>query len=134
MEREIWQCKFTGKDSEHNKFTSKNYQSIQFTCRQLIEYKNPFLHEFNELRRLAKNSAPESNELAKKILNLDHSLVARDIRFFYPYEIQVVDIEAFKENTEGEASHQEYKRQQVLSAQKRLFKKLINYKTHNAKH
>jgi uncharacterized protein (TIGR04562 family) len=60
--------------------------------------------------------------------------VARDIRFFYPYEIQVVDIEAFKENTEGEASHQEYKRQQVLSAQKRLFKKLINYKTHNAKH
>jgi uncharacterized protein (TIGR04562 family) len=134
MEREIWQCKFIGKDSEHNKFTSKNYQSIQFTCRQLIEYKNPFLHEFNELRRLAKNSAPESNELAKKILNLDHSLVARDIRFFYPYEIQVVDIEAFKENTEGEASHQEYKRQQVLSAQKRLFKKLINYKTHNAKH
>lgn len=128
MEREIWQCGLGGGDNEHNKFTSKNYQSIQFTCRQLIEYRNPFLQEFNELRKVAKNSEPETNELARKILNLDHSLVARDIRFFYPYEIQVVDIEAFKENTEGEASHQEYKRQQVLSAQKRLFKKLIEYK------
>lgn len=128
MEREIWNCGFGSKENEHNKFTSKNYQSIQFTCRQLIEYKNPFMQEFNELRKLAKNSNPETNDLAKKILNLDHSLVARDIRFFYPYEIQVVDHEAFKENTEGEASHQEYKKSQVLSAQKRLFKKLIEYK------
>ncbi len=54
--------------------------------------------------------------------------MARDIRFFYPYEVQVVDVDAFKENTEGEASHQEYKRQQVQSAQKRLFKKLLEHK------
>ncbi len=128
MEREIVNCKIKSKDNEHNKFTSKNYQSIQFTCRALIEYKNPFLHEFNELRKTAKNLNPDENELARKILQMDHSLVARDIRFFYPYEVQVVDQEAFRENTEGEASHQEYKRQQVLSAQKRLFKKFIEFK------
>jgi uncharacterized protein (TIGR04562 family) len=128
MEREIWNCTVGGGESEHNQFTSKNYQSIQFTCRHLIEYKNPFLQEFNELRKLAKNANPEENEIARKILNMDHSLVARDIRFFYPYEIQIVDKDAFKENTEGEASHQEYKRQQILSAQKRLFKKFIEYK------
>ena len=129
MERELVNCGFhVASENERNQFTSKSYQSIQFTCRHLVEYKNPFLLEFNELRKIAKNSNPEENELARKILNLDHSLVARDIRFFYPYEIQVMDHEAFKENTEGEASHQEYKRQQVLSAQKRLFGKLIEFK------
>ena len=54
MEREIQDCHLQGEVSERNKFSSKSYQSIQFTCRQLIEYKNPFLQEFNDLRRIAK--------------------------------------------------------------------------------
>lgn len=128
MEREILDCTMFGESSDRNKHTSKSYQSIQFTCRQLIEYKNPFLGEFNELRRIAKKSNPEENELARRVLNMDISLVARDIRFFYPYEIQIVDHAAFLENSQGDASHQEYKRQQVQSAMKRIFKAMIEYK------
>jgi uncharacterized protein (TIGR04562 family) len=132
MEREVLDCNMYGESSDRNKHTSKSYQSIQFTCRQLIEYKNPFLGEFNELRRIAKKSNPEENELARRVLNMDISLVARDIRFFYPYEIQIVDQAAFVENSQGDASHQEYKRQQVQSAMKRIFKAMIEYK--NIKH
>lgn len=128
MERAIQECHLQGETNEKNKFTSKSYQSIQFTCRQLIEYKNPFLQEFNELRRIAKGFSPEENELARRVLSMDISLVARDIRFFYPYEIQIVDAEAFRENSQGEASHQEYKRQQVQSAMKRIFGAMIEYK------
>ena len=128
MEREIQECNLQGETSERNKFSSKSYQSIQFTCRQLIEYKNPFLQEFNELRRLAKKLDSEENELARKILNMDISPVARDIRFFYPYEIQIVDSVAFQENSQGDASHQEYKRQQVQSAMKRIFRAMMEYK------
>ncbi len=128
MEREIQDCNLQGAAGDRNKFTSKSYQSIQFTCRQLIEYKNPFLQEFNELRRIAKQLNVEDNELARRVLSMDISLVARDIRFFYPYEIQVVDQAAFQENSQGDASHQEYKRQQVLSAMKRIFKSMIEYK------
>ena len=128
MEREILECNLQGEASERNKFTSKSYQSIQFTCRQLIEYKNPFLQEFNDLRRIAKNLNAEDNELARRVLSMDISLVARDIRFFYPYEIQVVDKVAFQENSQGDASHLEYKRQQVQSAMKRIFKAMIEYK------
>ncbi|MFA6237367.1 MAG: TIGR04552 family protein [Bacteriovorax sp.] len=128
MERAIQECHLQGETSDRNKFTAKSYQSIQFTCRQLIEYKNPFLQEFNELRRIAKGVASEDNELARRVLNMDISLVARDIRFFYPYEIQIVDAEAFRENSQGDASHQEYKRQQVQSAMKRIFKAMIEYK------
>ncbi|MDD4973027.1 MAG: TIGR04552 family protein [Bacteriovorax sp.] len=128
MEREIQECHLQGESRERNKFTSKSYQSIQFTCRQLIEYKNPFLQEFNDLRRIAKSLNSDENELARRVLNMDISLVARDIRFFYPYEIQIVDNDAYRENSQGEASHQEYKRQQVQSAMKRIFKMMIEYK------
>lgn len=129
MERAIQECHLQGETSEKNKFTSKSYQSIQFTCRQLIEYKNPFLQEFNDLRRIAKGVLTnEDNELARRVMNMDISLVARDIRFFYPYEIQVVDKDAFRENSQGDASHQEYKRQQVQSAMRRIFKAMIEYK------
>ena len=86
------------------------------------------MQEFNELRRLAKSNNPEENELARRVLSMDISLVARDIRFFYPYEIQVVDQEAFRENSQGDASHQEYKRQQVQSAMRRIFKSIIEFK------
>jgi uncharacterized protein (TIGR04562 family) len=128
LEREIAESHIDSQNLKHNKFTSKRYQSIQFTCRHLIEYKNPFLQEFNELRKMAKNYNPEENELARKIISMDISPVARDIRFFYPYEVQVMDTEAFKENSEGEASHQEYKNQQRHSAMMRLFKSMIQYK------
>lgn len=128
MERAAVESHKEPSESERNKHTSKAYQSIQFTCRQLIEYKNPFLQEFNDLRKFAKTCNPEENELARKVLNMDISLVARDIRFFYPYEIQIVDHEAFKENSQGEASHQEYKRHQVRSAMRRVFKSIIEYK------
>jgi uncharacterized protein (TIGR04562 family) len=122
LERELLECKAIPKKTEHNKFSSNSYQSIQFTCRHLIEYKNPFLQEFNELRKMAKIHSTDENELAKKILSMDISLVARDIRFFYPYEVQVMDQEAFKENSAGEASHQ------VQSAMKRVFKAMIQFK------
>lgn len=128
MEQEVRRCSLIGEMSEKNRFTSKSYQSIQFTCRHLIEYKNPFLQEFNELRRLAKNYNSDENELAKRVLSMDIALVARDIRFFYPYEVQIVDKIASVENSQGDASHQEYKRSQVQSAMKRLFKSMIEFK------
>jgi uncharacterized protein (TIGR04562 family) len=128
MEQEVRRCSLRGEAGEKNRFTSKSYQSIQFTCRHLIEYKNPFLQEFNELRRLAKNYNSDENELAKRVLSMDIALVARDIRFFYPYEVQIVDKVASLENSQGDASHQEYKRSQVQSAMKRLFKSMIEFK------
>ena len=128
MEQEVRRCSLRGEAGEKNRFTSKSYQSIQFTCRHLIEYKNPFLQEFNELRRLAKNYNSDENELAKRVLSMDIALVARDIRFFYPYEVQIVDKVASLENSQGDASHQEYKRSQIQSAMKRLFKSMIEFK------
>lgn len=70
----------------------------------------------------------KDNPLAQKILSLDTSPIARDVRFFYPFEVQITDYESFLKNTQGEASHQEYKRAQLRSAMKRIFKPIIELK------
>jgi len=110
-----------------NPHSASSYASIQFTGRQLIQYKNPFFQEFNEIRSLAKEQIG-TNEIAQKIINIDFSNVSKEIRFFYPFEVQVVDFESHKSNSEGEASHQEYKKSQINSAMRRLFKRLLELK------
>lgn len=112
---------------KNNLHTSKHYRSIQFTCRQLIIYKNPFYQNFRLLRQEAKAVA-EENEIAQKLLDLDTSSISGDIRFFYPYEVQILDMESHKMNTEGEASHVDYKKSQLKTAMTRLFKPLLTYK------
>ncbi|EQC51683.1 TIGR04552 family protein [Bacteriovorax sp. DB6_IX] len=126
VNRELAECGFDDVESDRNDHSSKRYRSIQFTSRQLIRYKNPFLKDFMEIRKEAK--ADEESPISKKILAMDTSLIARDVRFFYPYEIQIVDQDSHTENTQGEASHQEYKRAQKISAMNRVFGKLLAYK------
>jgi uncharacterized protein (TIGR04562 family) len=115
--------------NEKNFHSSKSYRTIQFTCRQLIRYKDPFLMEFTSLRKYAKNKIESGKltdtDLAEKVLGIDFSPLGRDIRFFYPFEVQIVDVENYKINTEGEASHLDYKKSQLKAATARLFKPLI---------
>ncbi|MCO4793605.1 MAG: TIGR04552 family protein [Bacteriovoracaceae bacterium] len=127
INREVMDCQVYQKEDERNQHSLSNYQAIQFTCRQLIKYKNPFLKEFKGVRKLASEMG-EDNALAKKILDMDISLISRDVRFFYPFEVQIMDKEANLVNTEGEASHDEYKKSQVKSAMKRVFWALLKHK------
>lgn len=114
-------------DNDH---TSKNYAAIHFTCRQLIKYRNPFYREFLTVKKFAKKTDKES-EITKKLLSIDTSSIARDIRFFYPYEVQITDEKSHKENSYGKASHGEYKKSQLVSAMHRLFKDLLSYQKAN---
>lgn len=112
---------------KNNEHSSGQYKAIHFTCRQLIKYKNPFYQNFSKIRTFARKNDP-SNEITKRILDLDTSYIAKDIRFFYPFEIQITDKMSHGKNTEGDASHLEYKKSQVKSAMERLFKPLIDLK------
>ena len=116
-------------EEDDNIHSSPFYRSIQFTGRHLIKYRNPFSNEFMKLRGLAKEiSQEEKNPLAEQIMSMDHSLVSQNIRFFYPFEVQIVDRETQKNNIEGEANHLDYKKNQLRSAMLRLFNSLIEYK------
>ncbi|MDH5414339.1 MAG: TIGR04552 family protein [Flavobacteriaceae bacterium] len=121
--------KITGEELEHknNVHTSSSYRAIHFTSRQLIRYQNPFYKGFSRVREFAKKNDP-NNEVTRKLLDLDTSLVANDIKFFYPFEIQISDLKSHEENTKGQASHEEYKKSQITSARDRLFTNLLEFK------
>jgi hypothetical protein len=112
--------------SEKNIHSSEEYRAIHFTGRQLIKYRNPFMASFNEVRKLALKD--KENPLSQSLLSLDTSAISRDVRFFYPFEVQITDYESHLKNTQGEASHHEYKRSQLRSAMKRIFRPIIELK------
>ena len=116
--------------SDFNEGNNKNdhsldtYRSIQITARQLIRYEDPFISDFIKLKKFISDS--DSSDLIKEKVNgLDLSTLTRDVEFFYPYEIQVVDERTNDNNMQGDASHTEYKRIQLISARDRLFKKIV---------
>jgi uncharacterized protein (TIGR04562 family) len=119
-------CAPGGATTDRNAHTSQEYRAIHFTGRQLIKYRNPFMSQFNEVRKSAMKD--KEQPLAKELLALDTSPISRDVRFFYPFEVQIADEQSHQQNTQGEASHQEYKRSQVKSAMKRIFKPLMDLK------
>ncbi len=110
--------------TEHsNRHSLEEYRAIHFTGRQLIKYRNPFMASFNEVRKLAIKD--KENPISQALLNLDTSAISRDVRFFYPFEVQLTDYESHLKNTQGEASHDEYKRSQLRSAMKRIFRPIL---------
>ena len=109
-----------------NEHSLEGYKSIQITARQLIRYEDPFLTEFFKVKRQINSDEEVSENIKKKINGLDLSSLTRDVEFFYPYEIQVLDSFTNENNKKGDASHVEYKRVQLISARDRLFKKIIN--------
>jgi uncharacterized protein (TIGR04562 family) len=102
-----------------NRHTSEHYRAIQFTCRQLIKLRNPLYDDLKELKSLVK-STPVDDDLMKTIDRIDLKYTQREVRFFYPFEVQVVDVKSAEENEKGKSAHSEYKRSQVLAAMKRV--------------
>jgi uncharacterized protein (TIGR04562 family) len=79
-----------------NPHTSREYKSIQFTARQMIRIRYPFNDENGEL-----------------------------FSFFFPYELQIVDIETHLENRYGKGSYEKYKEKQLMTARKRVLGRII---------
>src|SRR6185312_744242 len=96
-----------------NPHSSEFYRAIQFTCRQLIRLYHPLYEDLKELKNLVKTKAP-NDEIVKTVERLDLKHVQREIRFFYPFEVQVVDKKSAEENEKGRSAHSEYKRAQAM--------------------
>jgi uncharacterized protein (TIGR04562 family) len=108
-----------------NLHSSEYYRAIQFTCRQLIKLKNPLFEDLKELKGLAKAKHADE-EILKLIDRVDLKYLQREVRFFYPYEVQVVDQTSFEENEKGKSAHSEYKRAQIQTAMRRVMGSLLD--------
>ncbi|OFZ54932.1 MAG: hypothetical protein A2428_00585 [Bdellovibrionales bacterium RIFOXYC1_FULL_54_43] len=113
---EVAQAPQVGPENPHS---SEYYRAIQFTVRQLIKLRNPLYADLKELKNQARSN-PIHADLLKMIEKIDLTHIQREIRFFYPYEIQVFDRRGAEENERGRSAHSDYKRAQVLSAMKRV--------------
>lgn len=101
-----------------NLFTADSYTAIQFTCRQLIKWRNPVYEEVKRLKQKLKET--EDPELRKSAERLDISSLAKEQLFFYPYEVQIMDARGYDEAMSGSASHNAYKAAQIQVAAMRV--------------
>lgn len=114
----------TNQADSSNPFSLKGFRSIQFTCRYLVRFPNPTYTQLYDLRQhLFVDRASVQN-----IGELDQILktTKREITFFFPFEIQLMDKETFQENQMGLGSHEEYKKAQLLAARKRVLGKILD--------
>lgn len=102
-----------------NPHSSEYYRSLQFTSRQAIKLMNPLYDELKELKSVAK-TAPVDEEVMRLIERINMKQVQKEVRFFYPFEVQLVDQKSYEENQKGLSAHGEYKRAQVMTAMKRV--------------
>ncbi len=52
-------------------------------------------------------------------------------RFFFPFELQILDQESFEDSRTGRASHDEYKKNQTLAVRRRVIGHVIDYLDRN---
>ncbi len=94
-----------------NPFSSPQFSSIQFTCRRLVKVPHPATTLLNQLRR-------QTGDLTLGVDLERH--YPKQLRFTFPFEIQIMDWDNYVASHEGESSHINYKRRQLKAARKRV--------------
>ncbi len=108
-----------------NPHSSEFYRAIQFTCRQLIKHVNPIYDDLRELKLKAKQSL-EEGDIKRIIERIELKHLPKEVRFFYPYEVQIMDLKSFEDNERGRSAHSEYRKSQVQAAMKRIMGSLAD--------
>lgn len=94
-----------------NPHSSPSFRSIQFTCRKLVKVTHPAVTVINQLRR--QTGDPDLGEEVVRHY-------PKQLRFTFPFEIQITDWENYLVSRQGESSHISYKRRQLSAARRRI--------------
>lgn len=99
-----------------NPHSSPGFRSIQFTCRKLVKVTHPAVTVINQLRRQTGDDA----------LGLEvERHYPKQLRFTFPFEIQITDWENYLASRQGESSHVSYKRRQLVAARRRILGEVL---------
>jgi uncharacterized protein (TIGR04562 family) len=125
LKRELEMAAHSPATNPLNPHSSEFYRAIQFTCRQLVKLVNPLHQDLRELKQLSRSGG--LSESAQRIVDrLDLKYAQKEIHFFYPYEVQVMDQFSFEENEKGRSAHSEYKKAQLQTALRRVMGSLVD--------
>jgi uncharacterized protein (TIGR04562 family) len=65
---------------------------------------------------------------ARQMINIqDPFNIQLSYKFFFPFEVQILDHDSYVESRTGRASHSEYKKSQLKAVRKRVLTNVINY-------
>lgn len=107
--------------AEPNPHSSPNFRSIQFTCRQLIRIKNPVYAAAAKLID-GFDGHPAVDGILEELYGHKEESV---LRFFFPYEVQILDLENAERTESGESSHASYRLRQLRTARRRVLGALL---------
>lgn len=117
--------------NSQNPHSAASYRSIQLTGRQLVTIPNEQLGWLDKLNReIVTHDLPESTQAVLRELNTLvsgwHSVHEnRQISAFFPFEVQIMDLESYQQSTSGDANHSRYKQSQIRAARKRVLHKVL---------
>jgi uncharacterized protein (TIGR04562 family) len=97
-----------------NLYSSIDYHAVQFTCRQLIRVPNPFSNGH------ARAPEPEVEGEPRRLFGN-----GPELRFFFPFEVQVLDVGSYTASRTGLAAHDEYKARQRETVKRRVLGYLL---------
>jgi uncharacterized protein (TIGR04562 family) len=103
-----------------NPHSAPGFRSIQFTCRQLIRLRNPIYHALKEIAEQPGHPTPQLG-----LIELAKISQEKVLRFYFPYEVQIMDRESFELSQTGETSHAAYRMRQLRSARRRVLARLL---------
>lgn len=116
-----------------NPHTGVNYRSIQLTCRQMIQAPSSHQRYLEKLKVLLEETAPtdprfkDLEKLYSLALSYELAYPSTDYGFF-PFEVHVLDREAYLSNKGGAASHDRYKGSQAKTARRRVLGTVLTLK------
>lgn len=106
-------------EKSYNPNSSLAYHSIQFTCRQRIRVRD---REGTAVNSFLDKVPLRGNPMVKALrVYADRIEPNADLRFLFPFELQILDQPSYELSRSGLASHQVYKERQRQRAKERLF-------------
>ena len=107
-----------------NPHSDPGFRSIQFTCRQLIRIPNPQYSALARLREQLNDRLPRQ-EVEGLLDELTLANPEPVLRFFFPYEVQILDRENHLRTQHGSSSHANYRLRQLKTARTRVLGDLL---------
>lgn len=107
-----------------NPHSASEYHAIQFTCRQQIRVDDHSVRSIEKTLGALRKEHPESNSLITQLMRTLKP--QKEIRFFFPFEVQVLDEETYRMTRTGRAAHDVYKARQRRTVKKRVLRSLWN--------
>lgn len=99
-----------------NPHSSEYFRAIQFTARELVKVKNPAFQIYQKTKAELE-AVPNGMEILGRLYP---DPVPAFEYFFFPYEIQIMDVKAYADSIFGKSNHEEYRRKQLTAARNRV--------------